>query len=275
MLLKRPAKQPPYRLNVVITGGSRGLGRAFVKTFSKHGHRVLFTARDQKNIVSTLQEVPPSRTVVGLVADVTKPEDLDNLEFSIERNFMDGVVDVWINNAAIGDGNTAFIDTPLEKVKRIVDTNLYGTMIASQKALDVSAKASPILARKLHLFNVSGAGSDGSGTPEYAVYGATKAGVTQFTRTLQKELKCDRGVGVHLISPGMMATDLLAENVCAQKRIIYNILCEEADKVAETLFPEIIDVVNRGSSGEFLRYMTVLRVMMSLAKAPWNKDRFF
>lgn len=271
-------------LNVVITGGSKGLGRALVKGFSKEGHNVLFTSRSPQNIHSTLDDVPlplaASGRVVGLVADAANTRDMDNLEISIERNFGYGLVDVWINNAALSDGNTPFVLTPVDRMKRIIDTNLYGTMAASQRAVEIGEKKKRRLnhrigGRKLHLFNVSGAGGDGSLTPEYAAYGATKAAIVQFTRTLQREMAVDNGIGVHLISPGMMATDLLAENVCERKRAIYNILCEEPDVVADALVPQICAVVGRGSTGEFLHFMTLSRVLLSLVKAPWTRDRFF
>lgn len=270
---------PKRQLNVVITGGSRGFGKSLVKTFVKDGHNVIFTSRSEQNIMKLMHELPDEhlrkQKIVGMIADVSCYDDLENLEWSIDRHMKHGVVDVWINNAAISDGNTPFVKTSRGKIKEIIDTNLYGSAIATQKAVDISAKSHPRHARMMHIFNVAGSGSDGSTTEDYSIYGASKAGVAQLTRTLQKEMAHDRGVGIHLISPGMMPTDLLAENVCERKRAIYNILCEDPDVVAACLLPMIKSVVNNNKKAEFLRFLTFWRIVYRLLSAHGRQDRFF
>jgi chlorophyll(ide) b reductase len=260
-------------MNVVLTGGTRGLGRSVVNQFVKGGHRVLFTSRNRKNILGTLDELNNPQNAIGLVANVAHPMDWDNIQDSVERNMPEGV-DVWINNAAVSDGNTSIVDTADAKLKEIIDTNLYGTIAGSKMAIKLMSRQSPD--RMGHIFNISGAGSDGSASPEYAVYGSTKAAIVQFTRSLQHERGAAAGrQGIHVISPGMMATGMLAENVCERKRTIYNILCEDPEVVASQILVDINRIVRDGSKSEYLHYLTPLKVLYRLLTAAQRRDRFF
>ena len=76
----------------------------------------------------------------------------------------------------------------------------------------------------LAIYNIAGAGSNGFSTPNFAVYGATKAGISQFTRSFQSEIAAaaaDEKVTTSMVSPGMIMTDLLIENL--DKRIFEKI----------------------------------------------------
>jgi chlorophyll(ide) b reductase len=251
------------KLNVIVTGGSRGFGRSLVKQFVNKGHRVLYTSSSKSGHID---DIPNAKHIV---MDV-RISDPDRVYNTFDQ-FMPNGVDIWINNAAISDGNRKFLDTSSSRLKQIVDTNLYGTLISTKLAIDLMTPY-----RKGHIFNVIGAGAGGSITPDYAVYGSTKAGVTQFTRTLQKELAMEScPIGLHLLSPGMMATELLEENLCEQKRIIYNILCEYPDIVATEFVPKIVDIVQKNQKNQKLNYMTPSRILHYFLTASSRKDRFY
>jgi chlorophyll(ide) b reductase len=260
------------QLNVVVTGGSRGFGKALVKTFAKDGHKVLFTSRKRDNVARTIHDLGMPHNAVGMVADVSRQADIDNIMYSVSRHMGDGI-DIWVNNAAVSDGNTAFTQIGPIRVREIVDTNLYGTIMSCQAAIAVMSRQDN---RMGHVFNVTGAGANGSITPDYGIYGCTKAAVSQLTRTLRAELSTTGAkVGIHTLSPGMMATDLLAENLCDNKRRIYNILCENPEVVAQQLLPQFKDIVKNKKMARDIHHMTPIKVLYKLLSAHERTDRFF
>lgn len=89
---------------------------------------------------------------------------------------------------------------------QVVRTNLLGTLLGIRQAISLFSRQPG----GGHVFNVDGAGADGFATPNYAAYGATKAGITHVTATLQRELS-GTSVRLHTVSPGMILTDLLLE----------------------------------------------------------------
>jgi chlorophyll(ide) b reductase len=98
-----------------------------------------------------------------------------------------------------------------------------------------------------HIFNMEGAGSDGMETRKYAAYGFTKAGLSQLTKTLNKEMSSnekmkDKMIKVHTVSPGMVFTDLISSGRYAfgkQGRMFVNALAEPADVAASGLVRKI------------------------------------
>lgn len=274
------------KLNAVVTGGSRGFGKSLVKSLVYDGHNVIFTSRTEKNILDSIHDLEmPSRiragvadrgfqgiskNVVGVMVDVSDPDHMDKLYFSVTRHMSDGV-DLWINNAAVSDGNTLFMDTPLDRMESVVNTNLYGTLFCTRLAAKLMLRQPSD--RMGHIINVVGAGADGSITPEYSVYGSTKAGVAQFTKTLQRELQ-HQNIGVHVLSPGMMATDLIAENMCEDKRKIYNLLCEDPDVVAEQLIPVLRSLVKNKTKKSYIKCMTLWKALYKMLGGGNRIDRF-
>lgn len=261
------------KLNVVVTGGSRGFGKSLTRAFAADGHNVLFTSRHTQGIHGILSEVADTRTQPkGIIADLTKPADVEALLQEADLLMPQGI-DVWINNAAISDGNRGFLDTSNDRIRNVVQTNLTGTILCTQAVVTHMLKHR---SRMGHVFNVVGAGADGSPTPDYAVYGSTKAGVAQFTRTLQRELEQgSKNVGMHIVSPGMMATDMLQENICDAKKQIFNILCEHPDAVAREMLPQIKQIVKHKQKAQQLRFLTIPRIIYRFASAASRKNRFW
>lgn len=257
-------------LNVVVVGGTRGLGGALVRTFSKGGHKVLFTSRHRENIAHMLLDVAPEKKqkLLGVMHDVTLPNHNRAFKDVVQRHLPEGV-DIWINNAAISDHHMQFIAQPIDKIEEILATNLFGSVIASHQALDMF-ESQP---HRGHLFNIVGAGSDGMSTPGFSVYGATKAAVAQFVKTLRDEVRTRQGI--HIISPGMMPTDLLAHNATPQQLGMFNILCEEPDVVAAYVYDQVIDIVKNNKHAVDIRYMTLQRILYHILTFAQRRNRFF
>lgn len=263
---------PQQGLNVVITGGSKGLGRALVKQFDRDPsvNKVLFTSRNAS------KDMFYSSKVTGLVADVSSPKGSETLEENIGNRFH-GKIDIWINNAASSDGNTLFQDIQVQQVRDIVSTNLTGALVSTKTAFAIANKYN-CATRTCHIFNVVGAGADGSPTPGYSVYGCTKAALLQFTKSIQNELVLHsrtQNVKLHIISPGMMPTALLGTNMSPVQKIVFNIFCEEPDVIAGEVAPKIIDVASKNKTNEYIRYLTIPRIIFHGLTFSFRKGRFY
>jgi chlorophyll(ide) b reductase len=108
----------------------------------------------------------------------------------------------------------------------------------------------------------------------YTAYGATKAAFPQLAATLQAEL-ADTPLGFHVLSPGMMLTDLLLEGATAANKQVFNILCEHPETAAAFLVPRARTAVARGTTGTYTRYLTPLAAVGRLLSAPRLMGRFF
>lgn len=99
--------EPKAPLNVVITGGTRGIGRALVREFLAAGDNVFIAARSQRTVRDVAMELAPEcarqRQISGVDCDVSKPSSVTRLASMAQDHFEDGTIDVWINNAGASD----------------------------------------------------------------------------------------------------------------------------------------------------------------------------
>ena len=269
-------------LNVVIIGGTRGFGNSLVRQFYKDGHTVFFTSREahsiNETVLNTRQSTKLCNRIVGFPNDVSTMNGIKELRTAVNY-YMPNGVDVWINNAAISDNYTDFCNLTPERINQIITTNVCGSIISTHLALDVFHTHNEQMG---HVFNVAGAGSDGLPTPQFSIYGCTKAAVYQFVKSIRKEHKENKRhntytpqVGLHIINPGMMPTDLLIENASPTQLQIFNILCEHPDVVAAYVSDEIHKIVKNNKQRANIEYMTVQRVLAHFLTFHKRKDRFW
>lgn len=189
---------------VVITGSTRGIGRAMAEACAREGATVVVSSRKAAAVDATVVELEASgAAVTGIVCDVSVDSDLEALlAHAIETC---GHVDVWVNNAGISLGMRRHVDTTPEDMRRIVGINLIGTMVASRIVVPYFIDRG-----KGVLINVSGRGGRGDAAAFTAAYAATKAGVMVFTKSLAAEHKADP-VSVLAFMPGMVDTDFYGE----------------------------------------------------------------
>jgi chlorophyll(ide) b reductase len=247
---KRTEKNP---LNVVITGGSRGLGRAFAKEFSKQGDRVFILARNKHDIDTIGKN---HINISGQECDIGDVRSLSNAIQDIRSHLPS--IDLWINNAGMSGGARSLVELTDEKVEDIIRTNLVGTCIACKLVHEVMERQETGGA----IFNLAGAGSDGRATTSYSVYGATKAGIVQFSRSLQKEWK-DSVVDMHVISPGMMPTDLLQDNISQETLDKIAFLFTHPDLVAHHMVPRMKRAY-RYHEDSYMRFLTLFKILEKL-----------
>jgi NAD(P)-dependent dehydrogenase (short-subunit alcohol dehydrogenase family) len=193
----------------IVTGASRGLGKAIATLFAREGAWVVLAARSRQEI---------EQIAAGLVregyAAVTFPCDVsDPLQIEALANFAIntyGHFDVWVNNAGMAGPYGATLDLTAEQFLSVLRTNMFGVYYGSSMAMR------HFLPRKSgKLINILGAGSR-KPAPNQNAYGSTKAWIRVFTLALAAETK-DSGVGVFALQPGLMETDLLTEVVTFQE----------------------------------------------------------
>jgi len=257
--LLQQAPRSGKQYNVLITGSTKGVGRALAQKFLEAGDSVCVSSRSAdrvKETLSALSSVASSNggTVRGIAADVAKPSDVAKLAQFAQTNL--GPIDIWINNAGSnGYKYTPLAESDVNDLVSIVSTNTLGTMLCCREAIRVM-RDQPSGG---HIFNMDGAGADGNPTPRFAAYGSTKRGMAQFTKSLAAEIKQQNisNVVVHDLSPGMVTTELLMSGSTSSKvaKFFINCLAEEPDDVADFLVPRIRKVPQQNGP-QYIRALT-------------------
>ena len=179
----------------LITGASRGLGRAFTEEALKAGHRVLATARNSEDLVYLAGKFGESVHTVPL--DVTNEKQARYAVEAAIQTF--GGLDVLVNNA--GYGNVSSVeDTSLADFRAQIETNLFGVIIMTKAVLPYFRERA-----SGHIIQISSIGGR-VGPPGRAAYAAAKFGVEGFSESLSKEVG-PLGIKVTIVEPGGFRTD--------------------------------------------------------------------
>lgn len=188
----------------IITGGARGIGKAFALRLSKEGARVAVAdVLDCKEVVNAI--VGEGREALGLYTDVSKEESTQEMARRVVERF--GRIDILVNNAAImaSLGNKPFHEIPVEEWDEVMRVNLKGPFLCS-KAVYPQMKRQ----KKGKIINIS-SGTFFKGAPYLMHYAASKGGVIGITRCLASELGND-GICVNAIAPGLTLSEAVKGN---------------------------------------------------------------
>jgi short-subunit dehydrogenase len=178
----------------VITGASRGIGRAVAVAAARRGARVGLLARDERDLGEALAAAGGRGAIA--VADVADPISLTAGIEALEAEL--GPVDVLVANAGIG-AYGAFADVDAAEMERLVRVNVLGTMHAIRAVVP-----GMIERRRGHIVTI-GSIAGRIGSPFEAVYSATKFACVGLTEALVVELE-PYGIGVSMVQPGPVAT---------------------------------------------------------------------
>jgi NAD(P)-dependent dehydrogenase (short-subunit alcohol dehydrogenase family) len=188
---------PPDRMSQVwlITGSSRGLGRAFAEAVLAAGHRVVATARNRDQLKDLAATYGPNVKTIQL--DVTsEPQAKAAVDAALETF---GSLDVLVNNA--GFGNVCPVeDTSVEEFRAQIETNLFGVIIMTKAVLPYFRQRKQ--GRIIQVASIGGR----IGPTGRAPYAAAKFGVEGFSESLSREV-APLGVKVTIIEPGGFRTD--------------------------------------------------------------------
>lgn len=178
----------------VITGASRGIGRAVALAAAAKGARVGLIARSEADLKTVLAEAGGRGAIA--VADVAEPDELRAALATLEAEL--GPVDVLVANAGIG-AYGAFADISADELDHIVRVNVLGTAHAIRAVVP-----GMIERRRGHIVTI-GSIAGRIGSPFEAIYSATKFAGVGLTEALVVELE-PYGIGVSLVNPGPVAT---------------------------------------------------------------------
>ena len=190
----------------LVTGASRGIGRAIALALAERGAKVIGTATTEAGAAGIREALAPLGGD-GLVLNVTDASALDAAIDAIVKQH--GALHILVNNAGITRDGLA-MRMKDDDWDAVLDTNLKAVFRASRAVMRTMMKQR--YGRIVNITSVVGA----SGNPGQANYAAAKAGVAGMTRALARELG-SRGVTVNCVAPGFIATDMTAELPEAQK----------------------------------------------------------
>ena len=179
----------------LVTGSSRGFGRALCERIVAAGDKLVATARDPARL-APLGEMGGDRVAIARL-DVTDEKDAQAAVAMAVDRF--GALDVLVNNAGYGDIGSVE-DTPLEAFRAQIEANLFGTIIMSKAAIPHMRAR-----RRGHIVQFSSVGGR-LGAPGRAAYSAAKWGIEGFSEVLAQEMRLI-GVHVTIIEPGGFRTD--------------------------------------------------------------------
>jgi 3-oxoacyl-[acyl-carrier protein] reductase len=182
--------------NAIVTGGSRGIGRAIVRRFVAEGAVVLFTYRVDKVAAYEVAEV----RAIPMQVDLAEPADVDRLYAVADNNF-DGL-DIVVNNAAVS-GTALIVDVTDEDYDHAMAVNAKATFRSIQHAARRLRDGGRIINISTPNTRIASRGN--------AVYSASKAAVEQFSVIAARELG-GRGITVNVVTPGATDTDMLRAN---------------------------------------------------------------
>jgi len=183
---------------IVITGGSKGLGKSLAEVFKKEKANVIICAKNLYNLSTTAKKIE----VIPFVADVSKENDVKSLARFAIKKF--GTIDIWINNAGITQPYDSIEKIDIKRGRQIIETNLFGTIHGSRVAFEIMKqknKGTIINIISTHAF---------SGRPQSSFYTTSKWAVRGFTKSLELASK-PKKITVISVYPAGMKTDIFGK----------------------------------------------------------------
>jgi NAD(P)-dependent dehydrogenase (short-subunit alcohol dehydrogenase family) len=263
------AKQP-VSLNgrvAVITGSTRGIGRAIAERFGRAGARVVVSSSRPEAVERTVAELRAAGVAcAGLPCDVSERAQVEALLRHALASF--GQVDIWVNNAAISGPFAYTVEVPPGHWERVIQVNLFGCLYGS------TAVVPHMIERRYgKVINVTGGGYKRA-QRFLSAYSASKAGIVRLTEGLAREHADQKFLSFNVLAPGIVDTDMTnewqsigaaAEALKAFPRVkkIFGTTAEETAELALQMASPATDRV----SGKVFEIMPRHRAIWRLARA--------
>jgi len=187
---------------VLVTGASRGIGKAISIAVAQSGAEVILVARDEEKLKQVKEEINHFKgKAVVIKADFSKENEVIQLFEQIKKKYQR--LDVLINNAGVASfGNTE--DFPIEEFDKIMNVNIRSVFLACQKAIKLMKEKN-----SGYIINISSVVGF-KGYNEQCAYGISKHGVMGLTKSLAVELQ-EQNIRVSAILPGGVYTDIVGD----------------------------------------------------------------
>jgi short-subunit dehydrogenase len=210
-------------MNAVITGASRGIGKAVAEIFALHGYDLYLNSKNEDNLLETIEDLKrkyPDVSIDGKALDVSKKERA--YLFGEWVSTSAGTVDVLVNNVGTYiPGNVS--DEPDGALESMLGVNLYSAYHTTRSLLP------KMMAQKSgHIFTICSIASL-SAYPGGGAYSISKYALLGFTRNLREELK-EHGIKVTAVVPGAVYTDSWKGSGVSEQRIM------EAEDIAKMIY---------------------------------------
>ena len=181
----------------IVTGGTKGIGRAIAEALLKMGASVFICARKKAELKRALKDLAVFGNVKGEICDVGSEEQVKTMLDEAVRVF--GAVDILVNNAGIGIIGKTVEEMPSKDFEQTLQTNLFSVFYTCHHAI-------PLLKKRGggYIINISSLAGQNA-HPKMAAYNASKFGLNGFTEAMMQEVRADN-IKVSLICPGSVNT---------------------------------------------------------------------
>ncbi len=239
--------------NAIITGASRGIGKAVAERLAKNGVNVIIAARNQEALDAAVADIKSKSDVkvIGISTDVSKLDDLKKLADIAMKEF--GGIDILVNNAGISS-QYPFEKQPLEDIENLVHTNFLGYVRLIRLVIPhmVEKKQGAIINM------VSGSTLCDPVPRTFVTYSSIKVGLKAFLKGLFWEMR-DHNIKITSILPGVVDTELTDK--------LENITQEQKDRLMST--EAVVDMVMYALSVP--SNVCPLELAVINQKTPWTK----
>jgi glucose 1-dehydrogenase len=193
----------------LVTGSSKGIGKAIAIEFAKEGYKVVLNARDEKELSEAVNDVKKTmganeERITYLAGDISQENICSSLVEHTIKTF--GRIDVLVNNAGIGGAQKSVHELTSDEWDYVIDVNLKGAFLCTREAIKRMTHDDKSTTKTYSIINISSV-HESIPQPQSAPYSASKGGMEMLTKTVALEV-ADKGIRVNGIAPGAIATDM-------------------------------------------------------------------
>jgi NAD(P)-dependent dehydrogenase (short-subunit alcohol dehydrogenase family) len=272
--------------NILVLGGTRGFGYELAKEFARLGAKVAISGRRLADAENAARGAARERLLSGtaraegsaeaaagalitLEADIQSFESLVSLRSAAETAL--GSIDILVVNAGVSQIPAMAWEAEPSDMDRVLATDLRGPMFAARAFMPAMLDRG-----SGSIWFIEGLGSNDMMVDRYALYGSSKRGLAYYWRALAREA-AGTGVAIRALSPGMMLTDFLMDNLnreSPERRAktvkLYNILADRPETVARFAAPRMLA---EGCNGRLLSWLTGAKAALRFMAAPFRRRR--